>query len=236
MNNQKWKKPNAYKHGAYFKFNRTTIVPGEDPKEFAALYNDLILEWDPEGATEEDAVLSIAKAVWRKRRAQKFLEIEMERNATNPNHPSYEEALALTFFNVVLRDKPDVAFEQFASRFLRADKIKYLKLKFLRSSFKSVQEWAKAVSNEIESVLVPETKLEDSPEGNLCYLSLSSSSFTEDFFDKELTLDERLETLIDRAVKRLIQIKGMKRMLGLTVPEQSDDKVRKITAKKASNG
>ena len=34
----------------------------------------------PAGATEQDAVLSIAKAVWRKRRAQKFLETKLLKN------------------------------------------------------------------------------------------------------------------------------------------------------------
>lgn len=37
MRKLKWKRPNAYKHGA---FATTTIVPGENPKEFEALHSD----------------------------------------------------------------------------------------------------------------------------------------------------------------------------------------------------
>ena len=33
MRNQKWKPPNAYKHGAY---SRAAIVPGEDEEEFSS--------------------------------------------------------------------------------------------------------------------------------------------------------------------------------------------------------
>jgi hypothetical protein len=59
----------AVKHGA---FAKTAILPGEDPQEFEELHSALMEEWAPVGPTEEDAVLSIAKGVWRKGRAQKF--------------------------------------------------------------------------------------------------------------------------------------------------------------------
>ena len=63
------------KHGA---FAKTAILPGEDPREFEELHSALIEEWAPVGPTEEDAVLSIAKGVWRKRRLQKFLHTEIQ--------------------------------------------------------------------------------------------------------------------------------------------------------------
>src|SRR5262249_46302446 len=65
----------AVKHGA---FAKTAILPGEDRREFEELHSALIEEWAPVGPTEEDAVLSIAKGVWRKRRLQKFLHAEIE--------------------------------------------------------------------------------------------------------------------------------------------------------------
>jgi hypothetical protein len=48
------------------------VLPGEGPEEFAALFRALTGEWMLVGATEEEAVLGVAKAVWRKRRVQKF--------------------------------------------------------------------------------------------------------------------------------------------------------------------
>jgi hypothetical protein len=62
MTTRKLKRPNALKHGI---FSATAILPGEDPQEFEELHCSLIEEWMPHGATEDDAVLSIAKAVWR---------------------------------------------------------------------------------------------------------------------------------------------------------------------------
>jgi hypothetical protein len=233
MSNEKPRRPNAYQHGV---FARTTIVPGEDIKEFEALYSDLIQEWTPTGATEEDAVLSIAKAIWRKRRAQRFLEIQVARNSADPLHPSYNESLGLIGFNIAFRAKPAVAFEQFANRFLPVDTIKYLTQKFPRSDFQSIQEWAEAVSDEIESVMLPETLPESSPMRELALLSLSSLSLTDDFFDRELKLDERLDTMIDRAVKRLVQTKAMKQIFSGVGTDRAEDRVRKIAVKKASDG
>jgi hypothetical protein len=63
MNKRKGNHPNALKHGA---FAKTTILPGEDPREFEELHSALIEEWTPVGPTEEDAVLTIARGVWRK--------------------------------------------------------------------------------------------------------------------------------------------------------------------------
>ena len=71
MHNRKRKHPNALKHGA---FAKTAIIPGEDPQEFEELHSALIEEWGHVGPTEEDAVLTVAKGIWRKRRLQKSRE------------------------------------------------------------------------------------------------------------------------------------------------------------------
>ena len=92
MRNQKYKQPNAQKHGV---FAATAILPGEHRQEFEELHSAVIQEWAPDGATEEDAVLAIAKAIWSKRRVQKFLEVQLANNAVNPKHPSYDEQLGL---------------------------------------------------------------------------------------------------------------------------------------------
>ena len=95
----------------------------------------LIQEWAPAGATEEDAVLSIAKAVWRKRRVQKFLEVQLATNALNPKHPSYDEPLGLIRLVGHMTAEPEDAFEKYAAHCLRPDKIYYLRQKFPLSDF-----------------------------------------------------------------------------------------------------
>jgi len=54
-----------------------------------------------------------------------------------------------------MEQKPETAFDEYANRCLRPDKVKHLQKQFPRSNFKSSSEWAKAVINEINSVLLP---------------------------------------------------------------------------------
>jgi hypothetical protein len=62
----------------------------------------------------------------------------------------------------------------------------------------------------------------------------SARNFSGDLFKQELALDERLDAMIDRAVKRLIQTKAMKQMLGQTSTERSDERPTKIVANRTS--
>ena len=64
----------AQKHGA---FSVCPTIPGEDPREFQELHSALIDEWQPSGPSEEDAVFSLADLMWRKRRAQKFVQAKL---------------------------------------------------------------------------------------------------------------------------------------------------------------
>jgi hypothetical protein len=233
MSNDRSRRPNAYQHGI---FCRTTIVPGEDPEEFEALYSALIQEWAPAGETEEDAVLSIAKAIWRKRRAQKFIQIQVTINSTNPGHPTYDEYESLAAVANTLRATPSINFGDYASRCLEADKVKNLIDKFPRTRYKSDQDWANSVIKEIETILMPKVNFRADPAYEYGKLLRSSGTFTDNFFDKELRLDERLDIMIDRAVKRLLQIKAMKQMFGQWGTEPAEDRVKKIAVKKASNG
>jgi hypothetical protein len=211
------------------------ILPGEHRQEFEELHSALTQEWTPGGATEEDAVLTIAKAIWRKRRVQKFREIQLAKNTLNPEHPSYDARLGLLGFVAAMTVEPEVAFEADAKRHLRADTITYLKNKFPRWRFKSTAEWAKAVINEINLVLLPKYAIDVQPAADMAALMLSVESFSDDVFKQELALDERLDAIIDRAVKRLIQTKAMKQMLGQTGAGRVDVQPRTIVARGTSN-
>ena len=95
---------NALKHGA---FSRFLILPWEGVAKFVKLYADLIDEWKPVGPTEEDAVLSIAKGLWRKRRMQAFLRNELENHSCDPNHVAYNEAEMLRVLYISIETRPD---------------------------------------------------------------------------------------------------------------------------------
>ena len=59
----------ALKHAAY---SATTLLPGEDRAAFEKLHRDVIAEYTPDGAHEEDIVADIARLIWRKRNLATF--------------------------------------------------------------------------------------------------------------------------------------------------------------------
>ena len=129
----------------------------------------------------------------------------------------------------MLRFQPEVAFEKYASRALKPEMNTFLRQKFPRGEFASKSEWAQAVVSEIETVLLPEREPPQDPIGaRLDELLLSAATFTDEFVNQQLKLVERLETMIDRAIKRLVQIKMMKQMLGQTGTERTDNRSGKV--------
>ena len=220
------------KHGA---FAKTAILPGEDRREFEELHSALIEEWAPVGPTEEDAVLSIAKGVWRKRRLQKFRHAEIEIWRSDPEHPLYDAAEGLrNLLNIMeaapildLMEAPD-AFENVIMLAIESTP-PYIatKLKQMcpREKFESVSDWFAMLRVIISGLL---RELERSGEHSDLLLHRSAKVHTPDVVDRELAVDERIDAMIDRAVKRLVQTKATKQMLVGTSPTAGGDLRKKI--------
>jgi len=110
-----------------------------------------------------------------------------------------------------------------ASRLLTAATISHLKQKFPRSNYQSTSEWAEAVITEIESILLPAAppslEATEPGEGDLheplrkmavgWKVNASIQNAKEDF-EADLNLRQRLDAMIDRKIKHLIQLKAMK--------------------------
>jgi hypothetical protein len=142
---------------------------------------------------------------------QEFVGVQFLRNSVDPSHPSHDAIFGLRILIGLMEQQPETAFEN-AGHCLGTDKINYLRKKFPRSTFDSIAKWAQAVINEITSVLLPEIGPIDHAAVVGAMFSLAAN-LGGDAFKQELALDERLDAMIDRAFKRLIQIKTMKQML-----------------------
>src|SRR5215470_13271377 len=106
------KRPNAEKHGV---FSADRTMPGEDPREFEELHSALIDEWQPSGPTEEDAVFSLADLMWRKCRAQRFVQAKLKAATFDARTPAFDESRGLAIFAYVMATAPEVAFETCAN-------------------------------------------------------------------------------------------------------------------------
>ena len=236
------KRPNAQKHGV---FSVSPTIPGEDLREFEALHFALIDEWQPSGPTEIDAVLSLADLMWRKRRAQRFLQANLILNTFHPNSPTFDERRGFNLFIHWMRSEPETAFERHASIFLRPHAISHLQQKFRRSNYPSTPEWAQAVIMEIKSVLLPAAppslEATEPGEGDLPeplrkmpgeLQAIASITHAGEDFEADLNLRQRLDAMIARQVKHLIQLKAMKQMLRETSAAREDQQPKRITARK----
>ena len=209
------KLPDAMTHGAY---TQVTILPGEDPDAFHRLHLDLILEWQPSGPTEEDAVLTIAKGIWRKGRFQRFLLSELSICALNPDHPAYDEIYALQDFVKALHIDPAACLAG-PMISLNQDMKQRLRDQFAEENFNSPSERIQAIKEYVCSVRLPELERNRKP-AQIMYWE-SKQIVTPDEFERETASDEHIDANIDRATKRLIHIKAMKQMLPQTAANRA---------------
>ena len=212
--NGKYRHPNALKHGV---FSTVAILPGEDRVEFQELLVGLFEEWKPSGQTEEDTVRSLAAAEWNGRRWQKFLHAKAEGCKFNPEHPLFDEGRALACFYFTVKAAPDEFNRALAT--LSHHQAEHLRNKFCPDAFESDSDRLRALGHEIESVLIPAVKRFEPPTDAL--LDRSSQILPPDEFERYLAVIERIEAIKDRLIKRLMQLKAVKGMLGYTSPKST---------------
>lgn len=197
--------------------------------------------WPDQG----DAVFSLADLMWRKRRMQRLLRAKLVVNTYDPDHRTFDERRGLYFFIYCLSSEPETAFEKHANYSLRSNTITYLKQKFPRSNYQSTSEWAQAVIVEIKSVLLPAAPLsleatepgkDDLPEPlrkSIIECQVGASIMRErELFEADLNSRERLEAMIHRQVKHLIQLKAMKQMLRQVSAAREGELPKKIAARR----
>src|SRR5262249_8726423 len=90
-----------------------------------------------------------------RRRLRKFIQTQLIAGVFDARTPAFNEAWSFTAFTHYLRAEPETCFEKHARKYLRPDKITYLKQKFPRSNYQSTSEWVEAITKEIFSVLIP---------------------------------------------------------------------------------
>lgn len=67
---------NALRHGGYFR----GLLPWESREEFEALLKSFQEDWKPDGALQEQAVLSLSQWTWKRRRVLEGSEISYYRS------------------------------------------------------------------------------------------------------------------------------------------------------------
>ena len=252
MANKHFRPPNAYKHGG---FSKTVLFPWENAEEFDALHRSLQDEWEPSGALEEDAVYTILTCIWRKRRIRDkrnldtlaalqqkevkalsempkpFFDTRQEKimhslknGPRSDGRPRYADTAShLLGFSSSLYGRLDGQFVELSIGMLGGEASAHLRREVPRENYSSTPDWIRAVKCEVDEVLLPRARAEmDHPE----HLAAKAAEFiTTDRILEDLVLEERLDAMVDRAMRRLVQMKFMKQ-----VSESSERRLRNVTA------
>jgi hypothetical protein len=172
----------ALKHGGY---SATALLPGEDPAAFEKLHTDLVAELVPNGPLEGDAVATIARLLWRKQNIATFRAVAAARD-------KWSEALNA---EVRIREwdrmrntpyEPDYETDGRETTTL-AD----VASKYLAEAQRIQDNTRKELGEAYEFVEI----------GDIATL---------DQLMKDLAVEERLDSMIDKYLKRLLFLKGLK--------------------------
>jgi hypothetical protein len=108
----------------------------------------------------------------------------------------------------------------------------HLRQKCPRQGYESTSAWARAIADEISSVLLPKEERFFSHPPNARLLDDFAAGFSPDDFRHELAVDERIDAMIDRAIKHLVQTKGMKQILDRSPPNEVAHQSKKLQSSK----
>jgi hypothetical protein len=206
---------NAFKHGGFAKH---AVLVKESNEEFDELLTNLSNELKPEGALEQETVASIAKLIWAKRRTERMFRHELEFAQFSREHQvaiairKVKESLHLaTTYQKVDRlvaavPEPHLGLikEQIGKRqdLNIPDYVEHVK-KVLDSHHQFLANWIFERKISFHDTFLSE-KAEASHQLTVKYMATV----------------ERLDGMIDRAFKRLFQLKGYKEIVASRVREQ----------------
>jgi hypothetical protein len=197
---------NAITHGAYAE---DLILPGESVREFKLLHRGLIEEWKPTGTLEQDTVLTIAQCIWLKRRVDRFYYREASWAQEHPDEEVVNNAIKRGRMIDEVQTLEDLT--KITDQLPKLYKT-WMEQVLPRSQFKDEKSWIESVKARILDTLV-QHKI-------VILLQLQSQEFravkateVREITAKKIALDDRLDARIDRAIKRLAQLKTFKQIV-----------------------
>src|ERR1700730_7531485 len=196
------KKRNALKHGANAK---EVMLWSESYEDYESLRVGLNQEWTPNGSTEEYLVQTLLDLRWRRQRLDRYGRISVQKrldeirddNQTS-HHIENLGALAPEFNEADSVEKVETILASMAP--LYSDTIR---LHWPFETGGDPAAWGPRIGKGLAS-WKPPTRHEGADE----FVEI----FDLDTFDDDLARIERLDAMIDRTIKRLMQIKTMKQM------------------------
>jgi hypothetical protein len=153
-------------------YSATSVLPGESAAAFAKLHQDLIAEFTPDGAFEDETVAVMAHLLWRKKNLATFRLAELAQQRMTEIRAAMVPAMGLP------RSDGSVESVEFETTL--------------------IEQWQAAESQARNEL------------GELYGLVEIGEAATLDGLLRALQVEERLDALIDRCIKRLLLVRGLK--------------------------
>ena len=203
------KKRNALKHGANA---QEVMLWGEQYEDYENLRAGLYEEWAPRGSTEEYEVQTLANLLWRRRRLDRYERVstqkrldELRNDSARSRHIDNLIALSSNFSEA--RTVQEVEGLLLRLSPLYRDTITS---NYPLEKCEDPNTWGTVIAKGL-SQWKPEERFEEADE----FIEIVDL----ETFEQELARIERLDSMIDRTIKRLMQIKTMKQMFDRLEPK-----------------
>jgi hypothetical protein len=253
MSERRFRKPNALKHGG---FSGAELLPWEDVNEYEELHRRLKQEFEPSGPLQEDCVNTILSCLWRKRRVREkrnldtaaaldrvenrvlwdepppLFDTEMEgvqyslaNRRSEPRSKRPEDYQQLLGFSSSLYGERDKRLLELSVGMLPREFSSHLRENVPSENFESTSQWVVTLKKEVDTVLLPMVR--ERGHDPDAYLATAAAFLTEDRVLEDLAIEERLDAAIDRAMKRLYQLKLARQLERPKVPALIESKASK---------
>jgi hypothetical protein len=176
--------PSALKHAGY---STTALLPGESRSKFDKLRRDLIKELRPDGPLEHDIVLTLARLVWRWQHLDTLRKAKLAQESVLSMNKEISRSIVDKVMNEYrgLNEQPEKEPEK--EEDLARDSVS--------------EEWRNYQACLKEKI------------GNNVDLVKMGEDATVDCLMYELDVQDRLGAMIDKCLKRLMLVKGLKSVL-----------------------
>src|SRR5262249_53133303 len=203
-------------------FPAGAVFPGEDPKEFEALFDQLCSDLKPVGRVEHSLVADIACAIWRKSRLDVFRAAEAARKEFGECFADgdLEAGAFRAFHQRIEKEQRSLERRVEEAKFLKEIKPKFADLddiiETVKNSLRKVKEQNGIDSSASRPPRADAVEQDLAKQREAHQFAILGDLITPECFIQELEFKERLDEAIERALDRLAKYQA-RRISGSTV-------------------
>jgi hypothetical protein len=208
------------KHGA---FAKELVILNENQNDFDELHQSCVKELKPSGRMEEEVVLAIAKYMWRKRRIERLF---IDEANWLQEHPAAPELRVVSEFNeIFIQEGSPCSHVWNLVALLPEDYRAAIRKKFKCPSTEYDDEWIDQVKKFITDMHTV-AALGALSNREAPHSVGQTAAKIRELSAKQTALEDRLDMMIDKALKRLATLKTFKQVVAIQETRQP----RKISA------